>query len=814
MAVDFEDAEKNLRNLVEWLSQRVGKQDINEETKRLQLIDRLFFECLGWERDDCTAEEREDGRYTDYSFSCPKRLLIVEAKKEGVYFELPVGTTKLKYEIEYFLRRASEVGNAIRQAMKYCQSRGTPFGAVCNGHQLVAFIASRSDGQSPLAGKALVFDSLEHLEQNFLVGWQCLSRAGVMNRRLSQELQDTIVAPVPEKLSAKILGYPGFKRRNDLQTNLQILSDLFIEDITRLGVNEEEDEFLRECYCQSGALSQYATMSKEILQARYSTMFQDAAAGPTMSPVTTKKGPSSELLAERLSGRPILLIGDRGVGKTMFIKHLHRIDASDVFRDALVFYIDFGSKPAIMQDVQRFIADEITRQFLDVHGINIDERNFVKGVLHRDLERFEKGIYGDIRESDPEKFRMKRVEFLEGKVANRDEYLQACLNHVSRGRKKQIVIFLDNVDQRASEFQESAFLTGQAMATNWPVTVFISIRPETFYRSRMSGTLSAYHARAFTIAPPRVDEVVGKRLRYGIQIQLSEKGMDVSTGGQVSVRTEGLRDYLKVLDYSFVQNRELKEFLDNMCGGNIRLALDFVRAFIGSGHVDTGKILDIYRQTGEYLVPLHEFLRAVTYGDHEHYSPAASEIVNVFDISTPDGKEHFLSPILLAQLDRWAQQPTTDGFVPISDIYEYLQALGFGLSQIHWALERLLPRNLVESASKLREYPAEESGSHYRVTSVGSYYVKRLICTFSYVDAMVVDTPITDPQMRQQIAEAHLLTDRLERARVFCEYLDSQWHALSEQQLSFEWPAVKKALERDVNRITHRISLRKDAGGA
>jgi len=587
MAVDFEDAEKNLRDLIEWFSQRTGESELNEATTRLQLIDRLFFECLGWERDDCKAEDRLEGRYADYSFYCPERLLIVEAKREGVYFELPVGTPKLKYDIDYFERRASDVGAAIRQAMEYCQSRGAPFGAVCNGHQLVAFIASRSDGQSPLAGKALVFDSLQRLEEDFLIAWHCLSKPGVMNRGLSQELQDTILAPVPEKLSGKIPGYPGFKRRNDLQTDLQILSELFIEDIARLGVNGEEEEFLRECYCQSGALSQYAKVSKEILRARYSAMFQEAAAGPSMSPVTTKKGPSPEFFAEMLSGRPILLIGDRGVGKTMFIKYLHRVDASDIFTDTLVFYIDFGSKPVIVQDVQQFVADEVSRQFLDVHGVDIDERNFVKGVLHRDLERFEKGIYGDIRETAAEKFKMKRVEFLEGKLANRDEYLRACLNHVSRGRRKQIVIFLDNVDQRASEFQENVFLIGQAMATNWPVTVFISIRPETFYRSRVSGTLSAYHARAFTIAPPRVDEVVGKRLRYGIL--LLEKGMDVTAGGQVFVKTESLTDYLKVLDYSFVQNKELIEFLDNMCGGNIRLALDFVRAFISSGHVDTEK---------------------------------------------------------------------------------------------------------------------------------------------------------------------------------------------------------------------------------
>ena len=162
----------------------------------------------------------------------------------------------------------------MRLAVSYCQSHGTPYGAVCNGHQLVVFLGSRNDGRPPLEGQALVFDSLQTLNDNFLVAWQSLSKPGIMSRRLSIELQEAAVAPVPEKLSKTIHGYPGFKQRNPLQTDLQILSELFIEDIAKVGAEGEEEDFLRQCYCESGALSQYAVISKELLLARYSTLFQ------------------------------------------------------------------------------------------------------------------------------------------------------------------------------------------------------------------------------------------------------------------------------------------------------------------------------------------------------------------------------------------------------------------------------------------------------------------------------------------------------------------------------------------------------------
>ena len=83
---------------------------------------------------------------------------------------------------------------------------------------------------------------------------------------------------LPAKLSATLTIYPGVKSRNIFQNELQILSELIIEDILRS--NELREQFLRDCYSQSGALSQYALVSKTILQARYAALFAPEVAGP------------------------------------------------------------------------------------------------------------------------------------------------------------------------------------------------------------------------------------------------------------------------------------------------------------------------------------------------------------------------------------------------------------------------------------------------------------------------------------------------------------------------------------------------------
>ena len=805
MGVEFKEAEQNLIELIELYKTSITKKKRNEATTRLHLINKLLFECLGWDVGDCVCEEYQDSNFIDYSFRCPECLFILEAKKEGVYFELPTGEYKIRSEISYFLKHAPGVGEAIKQAVGYCQTKGAPYGAVCNGHQIIVFLGSRNDGHPPLEGKAIVFHSLETLKDNFLFAWNCLSKPGIMQRKLSSELLETITTPLPEKLAKTISDYPGFKRRNALQTDLQILSELFIDDLARLGEQHEEQEFLRECYCKSGAISQYATISRDILKARYSALFTDATAGPSMSPAMTKKGLNPELFAQSLSRRPILLIGDIGVGKTMFIKNLYQIEAEEVFSHALVLYIDFATTAALGKHLDDFIVDEIERQLLERYAIDIQARNFVRGVLHGEVKRFEQGLYSDMA---PEIYEVKLVELLEKKTQDRAEYLSQCLRHIQKGHRKQVVIFLDNVDQRTDKFQEQVFLVGQMIAENWNVAVFISIRPETFYRSRLSGILDAYHPRAFTIAPPRVDEVVNLRLKYGISLQ--ERGVGLGFSETVLVKTQNLHDYLEVLVYSFSHNRYLIEFLDNMCGGNIRVALEFVRAFIGSGHVDTEKILNKYHETGSYLVPLHELIRAVVYGDHEHYTPAASSIINIFDISSLDGREHFLAPILLAQLDRWGQNSKTSGMVPISEIYSYLQSLGFNPTQAKWCIDRLLQWKLIESPTKSTSDEIQQDPTHYRLTAIGGYYVKRLITRFNYIDPMVVDTPIIDPEARSELADVYSIADRLIRAQKFCSYLDSQWEGFANQPLAFDWNKARYSINRDIEYITGKIQIRED----
>lgn len=796
----YEECRKSLEKLAAWYDAHPG--DRNEATTRLQLVDRLFFDCLGWDRSDgIRLEDEEDGEYSDYLFSTTKDVLIVEAKREGKAFEVPAGCTRQRYAIGSLMRDYPPLKKAIKQVANYCWERGVPYAAVCNGHQVVAFVASRSDGVRPLEGQALVFPSLAYMAEKFHDLWQALSKPGIVENRLYARLVADGAPELPPKLSSQIDGYPGRKERNVFQTDLMNLTELIVEDVVRSP--EIERRFLEECYCSSDALSQHSKLSRDILAARYSALFDSENPGPVTMPVRTRHGITQELLAESLSRRPILLLGDVGVGKTSFQRHLILIDAKDVLGDSITLYVNLGTKGTLSLDLRAFVIEELERQLLDEHRIHIRDAMFSRGVYERELKLHEKETYGDASTIDPAERDRKRDAFLDEKRSNRSEHLRRSIQHLSKARKKQIVIFLDNTDQRDGKDQEQAFLIAQEFAETWGAAVYLPIRPSTFHYSKKFGALSGYHAKAFTISPPRVDVVVKRRLRFAQKFTKGEIPLLLGAGKQLDIRMTVLDTLIEVFLDSLDGNRDLLEILDNVSDGNIRMALDLVKQFFGSGHVDTKKIYEKALNPDYYTIPSHEFLRAVIFGDTAYFDPSSSPVANLFDLKWSDPKEHFLLPLLVGVVDQSRSMATAQGFVEIRLVYQRLQGCGFAPDQIDHAISRALSKKLLESPARRVPKHGQDAPKYIRSTAFGLYHAFCLCSRFAYMDAVVVDIPVLDPKIRREIrvVDQGLLSDRLARVNALKGYLDECWGAIPAGIAGFDWPKASDALLTDMTRV-------------
>ncbi|MBQ6705297.1 MAG: hypothetical protein IJN19_04790 [Opitutales bacterium] len=790
--------------------------NLNEAGTRFKIIDSLI-EILGWNKKITNVEvyEKENG-FTDYELGCPRKV-IVEAKRQGVVFDLPVGLEASgKAEISLLQRHSQSLKDAINQAQEYCASRGVAIACICNGHQLVIFIAVKTNGSSPLEGEALVFSSLKDIVDRFSVLWNVLSVPGVDEGRIFDVLEEKKHG-IPIKWSTQVrknLRYPS-----DLQASLKAVADLLILDIPEN--RELQGMFYEQCYCESGALSKYALSSKELIKARYNALFSDIDSDSTIVvPVKKKKSKhalDSSVILESLSKRPIILIGDVGVGKTTFVKNLFLSNDTPEFKNALYLYVDLGSEAALSDlRLSEYVKDRIVNLLTENYGVDIYERHFLNGVYSSEIVRFSKGLYAPLKETDPVSYEKEKIRMLEELMKNKSEHLKRSLSHYAKAAKKQIIIFLDNADQRDFEFQQQAFLISQELAVGWNSLVFISVRPLTFYKSKSAGILTAYPHKIYTIAPPRIEDVVRKRLIFAEKISKREIPLPLDKmRGANWLQIPSFTAFATVLIRSLEKNKDLNEFLENVTGGNVRLSLTFIRDFIGSSNVDTEKIIG--EENSSYLIPIHEFSKQALLGDYSYFDSNSSIALNLFDVSESDKREHFITPILLAFLNQKTFQ-NADGFVLSDSVFKELQRLGFKVSQIEWTLKRSINRKLIELPSRFtfdeddaRLLNNKRIDGPFRVTSLGLYHIARWIGEFAYLDAISVDTPIFEKEADDQIGKmfqsgSFNISIRLRRTKRFRDYLLAVWRDFGEPPSYFDFAQSIKAQSDSFVRVETAVN--------
>ena len=92
--------------------------------------------------------------------------------------------------------------------------------------------------------------------------------------------------------------------------------------------------------------------------------------------------------------------------------------------------------------------------------------------------------------------------------------------------------------------------------------------------------------------------------------------------------------------------------------------------------------------------------------------------------------------------------------------------------------------------------------------------VKKLIYHFTYVDAMVVDTPITSVEFASELQDARDIRDRLSPCARFLDYLDSQWSGLANRETIVNWPEVSGALRDEIEDIAARVKITRGRRGS
>lgn len=147
-----------------------------------------------------------------------------------------------------------------------------------------------------------------------------------------------------------------------------------------------------------------------------------------------------------------------------------------------------------------------------------------------------------------------------------------------------------------------------------------------------------------------------------------------------------------------------------------------------------------------------------------------------------------------------------------------MQALGFVPDQVESSLRRLSNKKLIETSERITfdeglQDLVGDMPLAFRATTIGAYHVNRWAATFSYLDAMLIDTPILDSHVREQLIPGIAsfdIRDRFRRANEFAAYLDRCWGTLASQSPPyFDWITLRKTASgsfEPVRRAVERIS--------
>lgn len=810
----------------------VGKGAVSEADTRANLIDKILTQVCAWPEDAISREEHVDRGYIDYSLVAQKRRYVaVEAKKKGVSFTFPA-TTHKNLKLSGALSTDRAIAEAIGQVRGYCDDAGIRYAIATNGYAWIVFRAIRED--IPWReGNARVFPTLEYIESHFTEFWNLLSFDAIQRGSLDEEFGSSVRLPRDlHRVVDRLFNADLPLQRNRLHAQLHPLIQTIFEDIA----DQDAVEILQSCYVHTGSLRIVAQDLNTVITDAIPEFLRQQGAEPIRQGAD-HAGRFGTAIAQALTshtGELYLLLGGIGSGKTTFIKRFQRTVGKAVLdAHSLWFYLDFLEAPIDPSSLELFawrgILDQLRNRYRDV---NLETRRNIKKAFADNITAISQTVLR------PNLMRAGAFEtalspYLEKWQADVTDYVPRMLRVAKSDRGLHIVLFVDNVDQLSPAHQAQVFVLAQRVTRTVGSITVLALREESYYTANLQRTLTAYTSRKFHIASPRFRWMIAHRIRFALDILEKSKGpIGYVLPDGIAIDRTAIADFLRIIDTSiFEQNRNIARFIEALCFGNMRLALDMFAMFMTSGATDVDKMLNIYRrsESKSYFVAFHEFVKSIMLGERRYYKDQASFIMNVFDCGAERNASHFASlRIIRALLLRHGELTVEgQGYVDIAQLVSTSEDVFDNREDVLRSLNRLLNKQLIEANTKATD--SISGASHVRVTSAGWYYSRYLVRSFSYLDLVLQDTPLNDStveaRLREHVQQVDNLSDRedqklprmevrFNRVRDFLDYLQAEEQR---EQKEFDlqrrgglWaelfvPGIREQIEREIAWIERRL---------
>ncbi|ELB2263696.1 hypothetical protein QNZ58_003540 [Vibrio parahaemolyticus] len=778
--MQFGDNYEKMNDLIRSLEPRTK----NEAETRHKIIDFVLHDFLFWPKNKVVVEEYINPGYADYILKKDNGddLIFIEAKKEGVYFELPIphcdSETSCYISINKLISDP-KIKSVMQQVRTYCFDTGCEYACITNGHEWIFFKTfekgKRWEQLNAFVIRKLDFFIMEYTKSINSFSFIAITENSSLPHILSTSKPKDRPIFYPKE---KILTYSHPIKSNRLATTLRPIANHYF------GVISDDDtDFMNKCYVSQRDYKNTFDDIHSLIHDSLTPYFEEY--GVKQLDDTGKGGQLGGRITKNLkrnrSGEVLVLFGGKGAGKSTFIKRLlHHSPPRWLKEHSIISIIDLLKAPENEEVIRNYIWKTLIEN-LDRDNILNEERSVLIEKLFKD--RFsvaQKQSLAGLNQSSE----VYNVTLNELVREWKQDYLYCAKQLVSYWSEKEkgAIVVVDNTDQYSSEIQDFCFTSAQEISKELGCVSLISMREERFYDSKIHGVLDAFQNSGFHISSPNPAEVFRKRLRYTMSLLSSLEKRNTVLGDMDDEIVKDCKIYLDILNQSFSNsNSPLTKFLSACAHGDTRLSLDLFRSFLLSGYTNVDEMISV----GRWEFQIHQVLKPVMIPSRYFYDEKLSDIPNIYQLRSNRHSSHFTALRILRYLSKGSDK-TDPSFHSLLDMKTYFIETFNMNEDFENNIDILLKHGILESNNRLDRYTVDVDS--VKVTNYGLYVLRELSNCYTYLDMICTDVGVYNQTVSNYLAESsrteyaqfnrnerlERVKTRLDRAENFIAYLKDE----------------------------------------
>ncbi|MGD0463502.1 MAG: hypothetical protein ABSB74_13540 [Tepidisphaeraceae bacterium] len=766
-------------------------EDWGEADTRSKLIDALLFACLGWsDLTDVRRELSEDKLRLDYRLSLSRPVVIIEAKKTGFDFAVrKEHSAPYTIKISTMLRANPSMKEPIDQVVGYCRKWSTPIAVLTNGRTFIFFLGNRVDGTLYEEGNAIIISDVFNQHFDFTHLENYLSKSAVKASNLYSALLGDTDVPIPASIISSYADPDVGIVPNSIGVQIERQLKEVFTDVTK----EDSQEVLNNCYVPPSEIVSrevdldvivrdmppaYATVSENIASANAYRKF-DEHLDRYLKPQEDQDGDSSR----RQWSQTMIVIGGVGVGKTFFLlRHLFA-GQNDHKQNNLSFYIDLRRPDVDPEQVPVLIYRKLREQIQVLDGkpvpneegtvYDFTSQDGLGQVFRSSMRNFEK-LAQDLKQSNPASYDEKKLTAIMEWTKNDRDFVVGVFNVLRIRYHRGVCVVIDNADQCQPPYQHAVYLFARTLEHDLACLIIVALREEWYWQqSQTGGPMSAFHDVIYHIPAAPIRDVLARRLDYAIELLNTRMPVAQFSIKNMVIRAEQIVKYLQIIKRAVLEEEPIAMLFESVANGSIREGLDLFLAFVRSGHTRVEEYMAAIFAKDEYKLRFHQVFKSIAFGPFKYYRSVRSKVPNiVYPLFALSGGWHsyFARPYLLNWLLTRIKLESAAGagFVPIVDAREFLARLGLTETCRNVLIASAIGTGLIEPDVRLEKLP--DAWRYIRIMTKGISLIRRLPARVAYWEAVMLDTPISDPVIRQRITGtwAEGLMPRRISERVLC----------------------------------------------